>query len=219
MSTGKLSFYCGILGATAGLLFFGVFISLHALRPDLDAVTNYVSEYANGSYGWVFRSVLIVHGFGNMATAVGLAVVLATAQITISRSAWCGPALFAGAALGIVLGGIFSIDPAGAPSTVAGAIHTRVSSIAFPIEAGGLLLLRQGFRQLPEWRSLAFITSIAASGGVAALVWLLAAVITGSMPGLAERVVFLLFMTWEILTANFLMLKGRQIDRSLNLYR
>lgn len=196
-------FFWGALGAAGALSFLALLVVLHVRRPDLSPVGSYVSDYANGRYGTLFRSALVVHGLGNLATAGGLASVFVT-----SRAGRWGAGLFGAAAVGIILGGLFSIDPVGAPRTIAGTIHTFVASVGFPIEAGALLSFAQTFGTVPGWRSLSLITSGAAASGIAALAWLLVAVMTGSVPGLAERAVFSVFLAWEILAAIFLMRNG-----------
>lgn len=199
---GSPSFW-GLLGATGALSFLALLIVLHVLRPDLNPATSYISDYANGRYGIVFRSALVVHGLGNLATAAGLASVFTT-----SRAGRWGATLFGAAAVGIMLGGLFSIDPANAPRTIAGTTHTIVASVGFPVEACALLLLSRAFAALPDWRSLSLITAIAAAGGMAALAWLLFAAMTGSVPGLAERAVFAIFLASEIVAAVFLTRNG-----------
>lgn len=207
----RLLFFLGLLGTTGALSFLAVLIALHVLRPDMSPVGSYVSDYANGIYGLLFRVALIVHGFGNVATAAGL-----TSLFRASHSGQWGVFLFGAAAAGTILGGVFSIDPAGVPSTIAGSIHRIVASLSFPLEAGALLFLFRPLRTLPGWRSLSLITSTAAPAGLAALLWLLVAVLTGSMPGLAERAVFAVFLGWEILAAINLMWHGSNVTVANN---
>lgn len=196
-------FLLGLLGATAAFSFLVLLIFMHGLRPDLSAIGSYVSDYANGRYGILFRSALVVHGLGNLATACGLASVFAS-----SRSGRYGAILFGTAALGIILGGLFSIDPTNAPRTIAGTIHSIVASVSFPIEAAALVCLSLAFSAAVGSRPLSLITAAAAAGSITALAWLLVSVKMGSVPGLAERVVFAVLLPWEILAAFFLMWNG-----------
>lgn len=195
----QIAFFCGLFGAAGALFFLAVFITMHVLRADLSPVDSYVSDYANGPYGMVFRSALIIHGFGNLATAIGLVF-----SFTTIRSGQWGAMLFGTAAVGIILGGLFSIDPDGAPRTIAGVIHTITASISFPIEAIALVFFSQAFGHSANWRPLSLITPVIIVGAIIVLAWLLIAVMTKSMSGLAERAAFAVFLTWEILVAILL---------------
>ena len=195
----RLSVIYGLLGATGAFSFLVLLIVLHRLRPDLSPVGSFVSDYANGPYGSLFRSALVFHGLGNFVTAVGLASVFVT-----SRSGRSGAILFGIAAVGTILGGFFSIDAFSAPRTMAGTIHKIVASVSFPVEAVALIFFSQALGALTGSRSFSLITFAAAAGGITALAWLLASLVTGSFPGLAERAAFAVFLIWEISAAIFL---------------
>lgn len=193
----------GLVGATAATAFLVVLIGLHVLRPDL-SVRDFISHYADGSYGALFRSSLVVHGFGNLATATGIALVFIS-----SRSGYWGAILFGAAALGIVLGGLFSIDSVGSVQTVSGRVHTIVTFVSFPIELAAMLLLSIAFAGEPRWQRLSVITATAAAAATAALAWLLLAIISGAAAGLAERAAFAVFLPWEIIAAVVLVRNER----------
>lgn len=148
-----------------------------------------MSDHANGSYGTIFRAALLLHGLGNLAMAVGLTAVFAD-----SRSARRGAVLLGIAAIGILLGGVFSIDPPGAPRTIAGAIHSVAAAVSFPIEAGALLFFARAFRTNSTWGLFAGFTRLIAVAGLLCLAWVFAAVWLKGAVGLPERVSFLVFL-------------------------
>jgi hypothetical membrane protein len=183
----------GFFGATNAILLLALLILLHWLRSDLDPLSNYVSDYANGSYGTLFRIGLVLHGLGNIAIAMGIATAL-----TGSRSGRRGALLLGITAVGIVVGGIFSFDPTGTLRTITGTIHTIAAETSFPIEAVALLFFAYAFRDTLRWNSFVNFTLGIAIVGILCLTWLFIAVMTRTAPGLAERAVFLVFFVWEI---------------------
>lgn len=196
----------GGLGASGAIIWLGTLIVLHLLRPDISFVRSYVSEHANGSYGLIFRTALLLHGLGNLALAVGLAVAYAD-----SRSARRGAMLLGVAAFGILLGGGFSIDPPGAPPTIAGAIHSVVALTSFPIETGALLFFARAFRTNSTWGLFAGFTRLIAVAGLFCLPWLFGAVLFGGAVGLPERVGFLVFLSWNIPAGILLAIHGAPV--------
>jgi hypothetical protein len=183
----------GFFGATSAIFLFALLILLHWLRSDLDPLNNYVSDYANGSYGIFFRIGLVLHGLGNIAIAMGVGTAL-----TGSRAGQRGAMILGITALGIVVGGIFSIDPTGTLRTITGTIHTIAAETSFPIEAVALLFFAYAFRDTLRWNSFVNFTLGIAIVGILCLTWLFIAVMTRTVPGLAERAVFLVFFVREI---------------------
>lgn len=193
----------GWAGVVGGIFFLVTFISLHWLDPSIDIARNYVSDYANGTYGRLFQVSMFMHGIGNLAITGGLAL------IVNSHAGKWATRLFGLASVGIVVASVFATDPQGVPRTVTGTIHLVAGFAAFPIEALALVFFAYAFSELPSWRAFAITTSVTAALSILALLWLLSVVTRGLEAGLAERASFLIFMVWEILVGLRLAIRVR----------
>lgn len=194
----------GATGAAGAIFFLIVFVSLHWLDPRIDLVRNYVSEYANGPYGWIFQLLILVHGSSNLALTGGLFLV---ANSRIGKAA---ATLFGLATIGVLAGGVFSTDPLESARTTVGTIHAVAAFAAFPTETIALLVFALAFRLQPSWDSFVRPTIVAAILSIVFLLWLLLATTRGLEPGLAERASFMTLMTWEILAGLRLASRTRE---------
>jgi hypothetical membrane protein len=198
----------GAVGAASATAFVSVLAALLVLRPDVSFIGNYVSEYANGPYGLLFRAAALVHGIGNMAITLGLWALAAR-----SRSGRWGAGLFGAATVAIVIAALFPTDPLDVPRTLSGTVHLVAAFSSFALEAAALLFLAPLFRRHDRWRSFVPVTvSLAVIGG-AFVVLLLALRAGGGSPGLVERAALAAFVAWEILAAVRLAKSGRQFTQ------
>ena len=186
----------GGIGLGGALFFLVVLAGLHWVEPSVSPVTNYVSDYANTSYGTLFRASLIIHGVGNAAVALGLAAMLAG-----SRPGRLSTDLFGATAAGMIVAGIFSTDVPEAARTWSGLIHTSVAATSMPIEGTTLFLFVQTFRGSALLRPLVPITRFVAVAGVMAILSLFSALLLNLPVGLPERAILLAYLPWEIATA------------------
>lgn len=180
----------GMVGMAGSALFLVALVALHVLRPDLGIAADYVSDYANGSFGALFATALYAHGIGNLALAAGLALELAP-----SRRGVTGSLLLAVAAVGIVLAATFPTDPAGAAQTTVGRVHGAAATGAFPVEVLALFLLGGAFTVGGRWRRATW--QVAGIVGLA-LIWLEVAIIRGGAPGIPERAALVMLAVWEL---------------------
>lgn len=177
------------------LVFWATVLPLHVVQSGLSPVDDFVSDYANGRAGWLFTVGTLVHGAGNVAIAAGLA-----RELRPAPAARLGVAGFALAAVGLIVAGIFRTDPPGAPSTTFGAVHGLATNISFGIEIVALLLLAWGFRQDAGWRDYLGLSVALTLLATSATLWLVIALRTEVMTGLAERVALASFTVWEFTT-------------------
>lgn len=189
----------GFAGVMGTLFFLFVFVFLHWLTPGISIVEDYISDFANLPYGFLFESTLAFHGLGNLAMALGLLVCIGSLQI--GRS---GAMLLAGAAVLTIVTAVFPTDPA-ATSTLVGEIHTISAFVSFALEALSLLFLAFAFQNIAEWRKLSRFTLFVDFIGVAALLWLVVAIGQGARPGIPEHALFIPYLWWEFLIALRLM--------------
>ncbi|GEM_PF-6481955 len=188
--------FLGFIGIIGETLLITIFAILHILNSDIDPAINYISEYANSPYSALFRFSLIIHGIGMIAIATGLAISLPKSKFKNLSITFLGAA-----SIGVILGGIFSVDPPGVTYSVAGTIHQITAIVSFPLEIGALIFFSCIFKNTPPWNSFAATTKVIAIISIVFLLWLSIAITTQSLPGLAERMAFIIFFLWETLVA------------------
>jgi len=182
-----------LLGAAS---FTSSLIVLQVARSDIDWTRHYVSDFANGSLGWVFVLGVLVHGFGNLALSLGL-----------RRSLDPGPlrtgavVLLAVAVAGIVGAALFPIDSAFSSPTRAGLAHRAFVGVSFPLELAALLLFSAAFTRHARWRPYSRTSFVLSAISAVALTGLLLAVLLNQLPGLAERLALASFLAWEFWAA------------------
>jgi hypothetical membrane protein len=173
-------------GVVAGPAYVLVSLAQAVTRDGFDLSRHSWSLLANGPWGWIQSSNLVLTGLLTIAFAVG--VRRATASVWASR-------LLAAYGLGLVAGGIFHADPAdGFPvgtttDTVSwhGTLHLAAGGIGFLCLVAACLVLGRRFAAAgrPGWALSARVTGIAflaafagiASGSTAAVLPFVAAVV------------------------------------------
>src|SRR5262245_24268168 len=108
------------LGMAGCLVFIAGVTALHALQPELSPLSDAVSYYVHGPYGWLVTLSLIALGIGSLAITIALA---RSAHQPHSRVGLVALALWS---LGALLGGVFPADPMGTwdqPPSISGSIH------------------------------------------------------------------------------------------------
>lgn len=200
----------GIVGVIGVLVFWTTQVALHVLRSELSVVYDYVSDYANGPWGSLFTVGTMVHGIGNMATAVGLSYALA--HVRAVHAARAGVVLFVVATLGLFVAAIVPTDPADAPQTVTGLVHRSAAFGSFAVEFVALVLLAVAFRSDAAWRRYFRVSlAITVTAGIT-LAWLLLAINLEWPPGLPERSALVAFTGWEFATAVLLVQTSRSSE-------
>jgi hypothetical membrane protein len=176
-----------------GVMWFAATVlALQTGSSGLDWTRHYVSQFANGPRGWLLPFGVLGHAVGNFALGIGLCRSLRGSAL----GAWAGGA-FLLAVLGLVLTGLFAVDPPGAAASVQDAIHRTAASLSFAVEVAALLLFSAAFARDPAWRERARVSLVLAALAAAAAAALLAALVTGVRPGFAERAALASFMAWE----------------------
>ncbi|MBK7583245.1 MAG: DUF998 domain-containing protein [Myxococcales bacterium] len=183
----------GLLGAS---LFAASIVSLQVVRPDVDWARDYVSDLANGHFGWVFISATLAHGLGNLATSVGL-------HLSLERSllrTWAVFIFRVGAA-GIMVGAVVTTDAPGAAPTTAGLVHGAIATGSFVLQLLAVLLFSAEFARQPHWRGRRRWSFVLAMLAAVALVVFFASVRLRYMTGLAERLALGTPLAWELWAA------------------
>lgn len=185
------------LGGLVGLAGVGTFLislfALHFFGGDIDWMGDYVSNLANGPYGWLFFVGTYVHGWGNLALGLGLYGALRPDQLR-SWGVW----LFSVAAAGILLTALFPTDPPGEIVTVTGFIHRTAASTGFMFELAAAFVFTLAFQRQRRWcRQYKASLILSVSAAIAVLLYVIA-IQLGVAQGLAERVALAILMGWEL---------------------
>lgn len=147
---------CGVIGS---MLFSVVFTIEGAIRPGYDPWRDSISSLSLGPGGWVQRVNFVVYGLFVAASAVGW-----RAALTSGVGATWGPLLRLITALGYVVCGICSQDPAPgyppgakllATPTLHGEIHIYATVVALAAPTAICLILARRFAREPRWRGWA----------------------------------------------------------------
>lgn len=185
---------CAIFSIIGYSYFLVAIIALHFLRPNLNPMTNSVSEYAIGPYGWLITTSIVAVGVSTLALALGL--FWGEASKGWSR---IGLILLCLGSTGAIIAGFFTTVPDGAPPTVSGTMHFLASLIGFSSLVAGILLQTRHFKQDENWHifyptlwRLALLILILFLGYLLTYM--------SDFSGLTERIFIASTMPWLILT-------------------
>jgi hypothetical protein len=167
-------------------------LALHAGSGALDVGRHYVSDFATGSGGLLFRVGVLGHAVGNVALVIGLHRSVRDGAL----EAWAS-GLFLLATVGMAITGLWNTDPFAAAPSAAGAIHRMAASSAFSVELVALFLYSAAFAAQTRWRAAVRVSLAMSAGAAGASAMLLSAIVLDWRPGIAERAALATFMGWE----------------------
>jgi hypothetical protein len=174
--------------------FLLVLAALHLLRPDVNPVTEPISTYAVGPYGFLFTVADIGSGLAALTLMFGLYLGIAPP----GRS-YVGLFLLGLYGVSELLAGIFPID-VGGEATTFGTIHNIVGNLSFFGFPIAVILLSLGMGKDEQWRSFRR-PALAVSFAVVLTVFL---TIVGSNIGLfgvTQRLANVTAMLWMLVVA------------------
>jgi len=204
--------YAGVVGP---LLFIVVFIIEGLSRPGYSAWRHYVSQLATGPGGWVQVGNFLVCG------ALVLAFVVALRLATGSIAA---PTLLGLFAVGLLVAGVFSTDPAlgyppGAPQvhTAHGMIHGLAGLVCFSTLPATTFVMAAWFRRYGSQRWFWYSLAV----GITMIVTFIASTTfstldaTGAVPnaptGFFQRIAIIAGWTWISMVALHF-IRARALD-------
>jgi Protein of unknown function (DUF998) len=130
------------------IAFFAINSALHILRTDYDPLRRQLSEYALGSYGYLFSASLFLLAFGSALVQANL-----RHQISQSRPTQWGLRFLLLWCIGTVTAGVFPTDPNGIPVSIPGVLHGLGATLAFGSFLIAAWLLTLHMRTDPKWRT------------------------------------------------------------------
>ena len=182
--------------AIGGMVYYlSSVVAAHLLRPDVHPVSEPVSYYAVGPYGFFIGLAIFALGVGSLALTLGLH--LGIAPPGRSRVGLLLLALYGVSQLVVAL---FSIDAESAKTTT-GIVHNIAGNISFFCFPPAVILLSMGMGKDERWRSLkrpALALSLVVL--VEAILVMVSANVVGGF-GLAQRLFLLTTVLWMLLAA------------------
>jgi len=170
-------------------------VAAHLLRPDVHPVSEPVSYYAVGPYGFFIGLAIFALGVGSLALTLGLHLGIAPP----GRSR-VGLLLLALYSFGQLVVALFSIDAESAKTTT-GIVHNIAGNISFFCFPPAVILLSMGMGKDERWRSLnrpALALSLVVL--VEAILVVVSANVVGGF-GLAQRLFLLTSVLWMLLAS------------------
>lgn len=137
-----------------------IVIAMHKLRPDLDARSRYISEYAVGPYGWLAKGSFLAYGVAILGVYLGLQAVL-----PVRTEFSLGLTLLAISGVTKVIMSFFNTDLKHEKMSLHGSMHTIASSVGVAASAIGSIFLSFKFPLDKSTESISFVTQMVAIVG------------------------------------------------------
>jgi len=179
------------------IVFLSVLFVMHFIHPEFTFSDHFMSEYANGEYGWILNFAII----GNLIGSIAFIFAIYKAYRPPYRSNIS--LVFYGIATFAILTNFFPIDPTGKSITVSGYIHNLggffggIAGIVFflihSIRLHSFGVLRDSYRVLLYLAILSPILFIAV---------MIAAAYMDPIVGIIQRIYVPVLMFWLIIAAN-----------------
>ena len=177
------------------LLFAGLIIILHFLRPDLNPLSNPTSAYAVGKYGFFMSAAFLSMSIASWSLLVALRKGVASTPIVglFFLGVW---------AVAVLVAMLFPIDAEGAAKTTSGKIHLINGPIGFISLTFAIFLITRKLRYDDKWKSYYPQARF--------LSWLIVAMFVISIiniglqtgfAGLCQRITLALIVAWYVLTS------------------
>ncbi len=186
------------IGAMVGfIIFLSVIFAMHFIHPEFTFSDHFISEYANGEYGWLLNLAFIGNLIGSIAFIIAIYQAYRPPYRSIISLVFYGIATFA------ILTNFFPIDPTGKSITVSGYIHNlggffggiagMVFFLIHSIRLHSFGVLRDSYRVLLYLATMSPILSI---------IVVITAAYMDSVVGIIQRIYILILMFWLIIAAN-----------------
>lgn len=200
-----------VAGPFAGMLLLVVSGVDGATRPGYEPMRHWISHLALGDRGWLGVANLVVSGTLLAASSFGL-----RRALDPRRAAWWAARLVLLAGIGLVVSGVFPIDPglnyppgAQATHSLTGTVHDLAAIVVFSSLAGASVLLGRSLRDV---RGAAFFGQVIAAVVVLSIIVcsaLVALDYAGALPhapsGFMERVAVFVGLAWFGAVATYLL--------------
>jgi hypothetical protein len=167
----------------------GLVVALHLLRPDLNPVRHFVSDYAVGPYHTLMMLAFSACSVGLLALALSL-----YHGVSPAGRSWPGLVLLTISGLSIGVAACFQDKPQTSPAVLLDTVHDSIIQVGLMSLALSALAWALRFRKDARWRAVAWPALLLA---VLMLAGLLGFMLTPQrLMGLAERGLLILYLLW-----------------------
>ncbi|HEY0630037.1 MAG TPA: DUF998 domain-containing protein [Sphingomicrobium sp.] len=196
------------VAAASGALALTLLFALHVLRPDLEPTSSVISQYALGDYGGILLMWFLTLAVGSAALLLALVRRVETIPAKI------GLGFLAIATVGLIMGGVFPMDPVGTPpeqASQSGNLHNAAGMFGITGLVLATLFLGLSLRKRAPWTPvrgwLTALTHFIWIGDVA-MIAAMASMFSQPQPaeaanfmGVGNRVLMIAFSGWLIAVA------------------
>ncbi|MDX1659096.1 MAG: DUF998 domain-containing protein [Nitriliruptorales bacterium] len=185
----------GVVGMIGAGWFIVSVLILNVIDTEYSRINDFMSDYANGEYGWLMQSAFLGAGIGAIATAGGL-----RKSLEPGKRVTASIVLLLVAGLGYLLA-IAKTDPSDATEfTTAGILHVVGSLLIFFSLLIAVWFLRGVFDRDPSWNHLATTQMWFATAYTVTMVVSFGTPMDGPV-GLTQRIFVPVMMAWWIFIA------------------
>ncbi len=151
----KLNRWLAMGGMTGTFLFIPIAYLIGEMREDYSHLAQGISALsATGApEAWAQTANFVIVGMLVIGLAVGL-----QRGIGEARDSFLGPALIAAFGLAVFMNGVFPADPAGAPETATGTVHSLSAGLGFIAVIAAMFVLSSRFPEHKEWQNLSSLS-------------------------------------------------------------
>jgi len=184
--------------ALAGtVVYIVILITLHFLRPDVNPISQFTSDYSIGSFGFLMTIAFFSLSLGSLALVIGL-----YQGVSQQARSLIGLIFLGVWGVGLIIAGIFPLDPDTTQQTIAGKIAQVNAPLHVLSLAIGAILVSRRFKQDDHWRSLHGAALTLSLIMLALFIFVGFTAATGSeIAGLGQRFFIATTVTWLSLTA------------------
>ena len=177
--------------------FLAAAVGAHVVNTQYNFFSDYISDYAVGSWGWIYGSAFLASCLGCLALATSLVLVIPSEAVSKT-----GVALLAVVGVTFAIDFVFPTDilpPGAPPTTIVGAIHLVDALFGWVLFAIAAILISSRLKRDAYWKQWQKILTNLAWLSVALLVALVAVVVSKApFGGLAEKVFILERNIWGL---------------------
>jgi hypothetical protein len=186
-------------------------VGAHIVNTQYNFFSDYISDYAVGSFGWIYGSAFLASCLGCLALATSLALVVPSEALSKT-----GAVLLAIVGITFVIDYAFPTDilpPGASPTTTVGAIHLVDALVGWVLFTIGAILISARLRRDAYWKTWQPILTILAWLSVLLLVVLVLVVVSKApIGGLAEKAFILDRNIWGLTLAVLVFKAPRKVE-------
>ena len=193
----RLGKQAAMVAILAMAYFLTAAVAAHLVDTQYNFFSDYISDYAVGSWGWIYGSAFLASCLGCLALATSLVLVIPSEAVSKT-----GVALLAVVGVTFAIDFVFPTDilpPGAPPTTIVGAIHLVDALFGWVLFAIAAILISSRLKRDAYWKQWQKILTNLAWLSVALLVALVAVVVSKApFGGLAEKVFILERNIWGL---------------------